>query len=343
MSMKATVGQLARLVKGKIYGNRDTVITGFAGIREARPGDITFLANKRYLPLLSRTKASAVVVDKAIKICQDRLTLPLVLVANPDLAFARLVAHFSPPPPDLARLVHPQAIVSPRAKLGRDVAIQPFAVIQPGAKIGDRTVIYPNVYIGHQAVLGQDCLIYPNVVIRERCLIGDRVIIHSGTVIGSDGFGYATVKGVHHKIPQVGIVKVESDVEIGANVTIDRARFGQTLIGRGTKIDNLVQIAHNVRIGPNSIIVAQAGISGSTRLGKNVTLAGQVGVVGHIRIGNNVTVAGKSVVTKDIPAGAVVSGNPAQPHIRQQRELALIRKLPQIYQAVKDLQRPSRR
>ncbi|MCX5692233.1 MAG: UDP-3-O-(3-hydroxymyristoyl)glucosamine N-acyltransferase, partial [Candidatus Omnitrophica bacterium] len=205
-------------------------------------------------------------------------------------------------------------------------------------EIKDNTILYAGVYVGHHSKIGKDCIIYPYVIIRERVTIGDKVVIHGGTVIGSDGFGFSTVQGVHHRIPQIGTVIIEDDVEIGANVTIDRARFDKTIIKKGTKIDNLVQIAHNVSIGENSIIVAQSGISGSANIGKNVTIAGQSGVIGHISIGDNVVVAAQAGVTKSIPPNTCVSGYPAKPHILAKRIHALTQNLPGLFKKVKQLE-----
>lgn len=331
--MKTTVAQLTHLVKGKLSGNGKTIITGFAGVNEARLGDITFITNSKFLNRLVETRASATLMPDDIK---NSIHLPTIRVKHPDIAFAKIVEYFSPPSIQFSPGIHPTAIISEKVKLDKDVSIQPYVVIQSGSKIGAKTIVYPNVYIGHKVTIGTNCLIYPNVVIREGTIIGNNVIIHSGTVIGSDGFGYTQIGEKRYKIPQNGIVVIEDDVEIGANVTIDRARFNKTIIGKGTKIDNLVHIAHNVIVGENSVIVAQVGISGSTRLGKNVTLAGQVGTVGHISIGDNVVVAGRSVVTKNIPSNMIVSGFPAQPHKKQLHLEACIRKLPEIYRELKN-------
>ncbi len=327
--------EIARWVGGIVVGDGDTPITGICGIREAKPGDLTFVANSKYLPLLETTRASAIITSGEI----EKARLPIIRTDNPSLAFAKLAQLMNPSVQAKPRGVSSKAVVGRRVRLGRGVTILPFAVIEDDVAIGDRTVIHSGCAIGRQARIGNDCLIYPNVSIRERAEIGHRVIIHSGTVVGSDGFGFATVKGIHHKIPQLGTVVIEDDVEIGANVTIDRARFGKTLVGRGTKIDNLVQIAHNVVLGSNCIVVAQAGISGSTTLGSNVVLAGQCGIVGHITVGDNVMVGAQSGVTKSVPANTNVWGCPAKPLARAKRINASVQRLPELTRRLEELQR----
>jgi UDP-3-O-[3-hydroxymyristoyl] glucosamine N-acyltransferase len=235
--------------------------------------------------------------------------------------------------------VHKSALLGKDVKLGKNAALGAYVVVDDGAQIGDNAVIYPGCFIGRQAKIGNNVLIYPNVSIRERVSIGNNVIIHSGTVIGSDGFGFVEVNGKHHKIPQVGTVEICDDVEIGANVTIDRARFDKTVIGRGTKIDNLVQIAHNVVIGENCLIVAQVGISGSTTIGNNVILAGQAGLVGHITVGDKARVTAKSGVIKSIPAGAMFAGYPARPFLENQKSHAHVHNLPKMFDLVKELKK----
>jgi UDP-3-O-[3-hydroxymyristoyl] glucosamine N-acyltransferase len=259
-------------------------------------------------------------------------------VANPSLAFAQLLDKFAPAPIQFASGVHPSAIIGRDVVLGEKVSIQPFVVIEDGAHVGENTVIGAHSYIGHETRLGVDCQIAPRVTVGARCVIGARVIIHSGAVLGSDGFGFEFANGRHVKIPQTGIVQIGDDVEIGANVTIDRARFGRTWIQEGTKIDNLVQIAHNVVIGKHCIIVSQAGISGSTRLGHYVTLAGQVGVVGHIEIGDQAIVAAQSGVTKNVAPKEVVFGYPAIAIRKSKEQLARISRLPKLYARVKKLE-----
>lgn len=331
--MKKTLAEIAKLIDGEVVGDPNVVITGICGIKEAKEGDITFVANSKYYPLMNQTRASAIITSREVK----NASKPIIRTDNPSLAFAKMVSLFAPNEVQYPKGIHSSAIIGKDVKLGENVAIHAYVVIEDKAEIGDNTIIYPFVYIGHYTKIGANCLIYPHVSIRERVSIGNRVCIHSGTVIGSDGFGFATVKGVHHKIPQIGTVVIEDDVEIGANVTIDRARFGRTFIGKGTKIDNLVQIAHNVEIGENSIIVAQTGISGSTIIGKGVTLAGQSGIVGHITIGDNAIVAAQAGVTKSVPPNTCVSGYPAKPHHIAKRINACVQRLPKLFEIVKEL------
>ncbi len=330
-----TLKQIAKLVAGEVVGDESVLITGVCGIKEARAGDLTFVANSKYLHLMEQTQASAVIASRDVPAGPR----PIIRTDNPSLAFAKLAAVLFPAAQQHPRGISPKAVLGKRVRLGKGVAIQPFVVIEEDVVIGDRSVIYAGSYVGRQARIGNDCLIYPNVSIRERVEMGHRVIIHSGTVIGSDGFGFATVKGVHHKIPQVGMVVIEDDVEIGANVTIDRARFGKTVVGKGTKIDNLVQIAHNVVLGSGCILVAQSGISGSTILGNNVVLAGQAGIVGHITIGDNVIVGAQAGVSKSVPANTSVWGYPAKPLAKAKRINAVLQRLPELYKTIDEMRR----
>ncbi len=330
--MDVTLDDLGRLVGGKVTGDGKTVIRAVNGIKDAGPGDITFLANAKYAPLLADTKASAVIVAEGTS-----APIPALAVRNPDLAFGRIAEHLQGPAPRPAPGVHPSAVVAASATLGKNVSIGAGTVVEENASIGDNTVLHAQVYVGRDAVVGADTLVWPQVVIRERCRVGARVILHSGTVIGSDGFGYATDQGVHHKIPQVGIVVVENDVELGANVTVDRARFGRTVIGQGTKIDNLVQIGHNVVLGQGCLLVSQAGIAGSTRLGNYVVMAGQSGLIGHLDIGDQAIITAQSGLTKDVPAGGVMSGSPATDRRTHLKELAALSKLPEALQEIRKL------
>lgn len=330
--MRLSVGEIAKLVEGKVLGDENTIITGISGIKEAQEGDITFLANPRYTSLLATTKASAVIVARDVTDSQRIL----IQTDDPYFAFSKVMGLLASDEIQPPRGIHPTAVIGRDVKIGTDISISAFCVIGDNVEIGDGVTIHPQVYIGHHTKIGRDTLIYSQVTIREKITIGERVIIHSGTVIGSDGFGFAPFKGKHHKVPQLGTVVIGDDVEIGANVTVDRATIGETRIHHGTKIDNLVQIAHNVVIGENSIIVAQTGISGSTVLGKNVVLAGQVGLVGHLTIGDNVKIGAKSGVSKSVPPNTCIMGIPAQVHTREKRIKASLRNLPEL---IKDMQK----
>jgi len=330
--MDVTLNDLAQMLGGTVTGDGKTVIRAVNGIKEAGPGDVTFLANSKYAPLLASTKASAVILAEGAA-----APLPAILVRNPDLAFAKVAEHLSGGAYRPPAGVHPAAIVAAGAVLGKNVSIGAGTVVEDGATIGDNAVLYAQVYVGRGTVIGPDALLYPQVVVREKCRVGARVILHSGTVVGSDGFGYATDGGVHHKIPQVGIVEIEDDVEIGANVAIDRARFGRTVIGRGSKIDNLVQIGHNVSLGKGCLLVSQAGIAGSTRLGNYVVMAGQSGLIGHLDIGDGTIITAQSGLTKDVPPKSVLSGSPASDRRTHLKELAALSKLPEALQEIRKL------
>jgi len=333
--MRKTLREIADIVGGEVLGDADVVITGVCGIREAASGDITFLANPKYLPLLELTRASAVITSREVSSAKK----PLLRTDNPSLAFAKVVSLVAPDDIKHPRGIAPSAVIAASAKIGRNVAVGANAVIEEDVSVADGAIIYPGCFIGYGTTIGAKTLIYSNVSIRERTQIGDRVIIHSGAVVGSDGFGFATIDGVHHKIPQIGTVVVEDDVEIGANVTIDRARFDKTVIGKGTKIDNLVHIAHNVVVGKHCLIAGQAGISGSTVLGDSVILAGQVGLVGHITIGENSVVMAQAGVSKDVPANTMMMGYPAKPHDVYKKVNACVQNLPKLFEKVKELQK----
>ncbi len=331
--MEISLKELAAVVGGEIAGDGSVLIRGVAGIREAREGDITFLADPRYEKFLKTTRASAVITESAF----DGQTRPLVISENAYLSFIKAVEFFVPDKNNYPRTIHPSAVVSDKAIVGSNAGIGACAVIEDGARIGDGTVVLGGSYVGKDTRIGKECLVYPNVTIREEVRIGDRVIIHSGAVIGSDGFGFAKDGEIYRKIPQVGNVVIEDDVEIGANVTIDRAATGTTLVGSGTKIDNLVMIAHNVVIRENCVLVAQVGISGSTEIGKGASVGGQAGVAGHIKIGDGAIVAGKAGVTSDVPPGTKVSGFPAREHSQARRALASLQKLPDLIKKVSEL------
>jgi UDP-3-O-[3-hydroxymyristoyl] glucosamine N-acyltransferase len=336
MEKQKKLSELAAIVEGEVYGDPGAVMTGVADIRSAGSGDITFAASRKYEAMIEMTRASAVIVRKGYEALDDARSY--VMVDNPDVAFAEIVNTFAPSPIDFAPGVHPTAVVSPKAKLAEGVHVGAYAIVEEGVSIGSGTVIYPHVYIGHFTRIGSDCIIYPNATVRERCVMGDRVILHAGSVIGCDGFGYATVGGVRRKIPQTGYVELEDDVEIGANSSIDRARFDKTLIKQGTKLDNLVQIAHNVTIGENGLVSALTGISGSCEIGRNVMIAGEVGTQGHIKIGDNVMIAGRAGVTKDVPSNVAISGYPHMLHEKYRRIQILKKRLPALFERVKNLE-----
>lgn len=329
-----TLKEINNLVGGELEGDGAVIIKGASGIKEAREGDITFLANPKYETLINTSKASAIITSKLMR---KGTSKPIIRVDNPSLAFSKLISFMFQAERRLPKGIHPTAILGKAAHLGKDVSLGPYVVVEDEVEIKDNTTICAGAFVGHGTRVGADTLIYPNVTIREETIIGDRVIIHSGTVIGSDGFGFEEVNGAHQKIPQIGIVVIEDDVEIGACVTIDRARFEKTVIGRGTKIDNLVQIAHNVIIGENSIIIAQAGISGSSKVGKNVIIAGQSGIVGHIELGDNAIVGAQAGVTKSVPKNTFVVGSPAKPHNISKKIFAGWAKLPGLVKEVAEL------
>ncbi len=332
--MTFTLQEIAKITGGELHGDPAGKITGAASLAEAEPGEITFFADPRYASLVQKTRASAVFVPVDFS---ETIPAAQIHVSNPSKAFEQIVLRLAPKPVVFPPGVHPSAIVDPSAKLGARVSVQPYAVIEAGASIGDDTVIGAQTYVGHETVIGPECTIYPHVAIRERTRIGARVIIHSGAVIGADGFGFEFVDGRQRKIQQVGIVQIDNDVEIGANTTVDRARFGRTWIQEGVKIDNLVQVAHNVVIGKHSVIAAQAGVSGSTRLGERVMMAGQVGVIGHIEIGDGTMIAAQSGITKDT-RGGVWFGSPAVPFANAKRQIAWIHRLGKLFARVKAIE-----
>jgi len=334
--MQKKLAELADLIGGVLVGGdaaRDIVISGVTNIEDAGPEDITF-AVPPHLEKAARSRAGAVVVPEEV----TEFARPAVRVANPRAAFARLLELYTPPPA-VERGVHPAAIIGRDVALGQNVAVMAYAVVGDGASIGDNAIIYPHVYIGPGAIIGRDTVIYPNATVREGCRIGERVIIHSAAVIGSDGFGFVTIDGRHRKVPQVGNVVIGDDVEIGANVAIDRATTGSTVIKQGTKIDNLVHIGHNCVIGENCLVVAQTGISGSVTVGNNVTFAGQTGIAGHITIGDNCLFAARAGISGNIPSNSFYAGFPLQPHAEWLRTQGAILKLSEYVKRVRSLER----
>ncbi len=312
-----TLGELAARIGAEIVGDADVRISAIRTLDEAGPGDLSFYHNRKYLEAARTSRAGALLVADAALFSGRNL----IVRRNPYAALGELLELLHPARrPRIGH--HPSAVVDASASVGPDASIGPNAVVAAEAVIGERAVVGPGCVIGHAAVIGEGSVLHANVTVEEGCRIGARCIVHAGAVIGSDGFGFATVDGVHRKIPQVGIVVIEDDVEIGANVCIDRAALGETRIGRGTKIDNLVQVGHNVRVGEHCLLVSQVGISGSTRLGRHVVMAGQSGAVGHLTLADATTVTAKTGVTEDTVPGAMVSGFPSRPHKEWLRALA---------------------
>lgn len=331
-----TVAEIAASVGGEFPPDAASVsITAPAALASAQSGEIAFFAHPRYASDLRTTRASAVLVPKDF---DGETPAVCIRVDNPSAAFTKVTEAFLPAMEVAPPGVHPSASVASGAQIAPDARIEAQAVIEEGAVIGARTVVGAGTFVGRGVSIGEDCLLHPRVVVREHCKLGNRVILHSGAVIGGDGFGYDTRDGRHHKIPQIGSVVVEDDVEIGANSTVDRARFGRTVIGEGTKIDNLVMIAHNVVIGKHCIICAQVGISGSTEIGDYVILAGQAGIVGHIKIGSGVIIGAQSGVSNDVEPKARLVGSPPRPIGEWKRTVVRIDRLPELYARVKKLE-----
>lgn len=331
-----TLRELAELLEAELEGGDHAPITSVAGLREAGPSDLSFLNNPKYAKLLKETRAGAVLVSTS---WQGEHRPPLLRVANPDAAFAKATELFRPAPVRRMPGIAPSAVIAPDALIGKEVHVGENAVIGAGVRIGDRCEIHAGVVIGDQARIGSDGVIHAGAVLREHVILGDRVIIHNNAVIGSDGFGYSVdAAGIRTKVPQVGIVRIGDDVEIGACVCVDRARFGETRIGNGVKIDNLVQIAHNVVIQDHAVIVSQTGISGSSVVGRHAILAGQVGVAGHLTIGDHAVVGAQGGVTKDVSPKTYVWGTPAQPFEHYSKSLAHVARLPKLQQKLSDLE-----
>lgn len=329
--MKLTIAQICELVGGTASGDPTLEVSGLAPAETAGPGDLTFAESREYLDLALRSRAAAVLTSHGLAVQSGQKVI--IRVSNPRVAFARLMERFHPEPIP-APGIHSTAVVDPTAQVDPAAYVGPYCVIGAGAWVGAGAVLFAHVWVGENSRIGEQTRIFPNVSIYPGTRVGRRVRIHSGTVIGSDGFGYVFDNGVHRKIPQVGWVEIGDDVEIGANVTIDRGALGPTVIGAGTKIDNLVQIAHNVRVGEHCLIVAQVGIAGSTRIGDYTTLAGQVGIAGHLSIGSRVIVGAQSGVHQDIPDGQHVLGSPAVPDKQAKRQMIAIQRLPELLRRV---------
>ncbi len=336
MGKEITVKELAALIDGKIVGEENTVLKSLSSLKDAGTGDISFLANKKYTAKAQKTKASVVIAGEDFTE-KPKEGQSFIICKNPNGAFSKAIDFFAPPSIKFTPGIHPQASVAKSAKIGKNVHIGACAVIDEEVEIGDESVVCAGTYVGHFTKIGSKCLIYPNVSIRERCIVGNRVIIHSGTVIGSDGFGFEAGPTGIVKIPQVGIVQIDDDVEIGANCSLDRARFGRTWLKRGVKLDNMVHLAHNVVIGEFSMLIGQSGVAGSTEIGRGVIIAAQAGINGHITIGDGARVAGTAGVLKDVAPGESVVGTPAESPRDFLERITLPKKVQKLSQTVKDL------
>jgi len=331
--MSFTAAELAKQLQGEILGDDSISLTGFAPASTAKPGDLTFAENETFFLKAEQSAASAILIDGNFTSAKK----VLIRVPNARIAFAKVLPLFFPEK-KFAAGIHPTAVVAASAKIDPTAHVGPHCSVGEKVQIGARAILQGGNHIGDNSTIGNNSHLFPNVTIYAQTHIGQRVRIHAGTVIGSDGFGYVFDSGIHRKIPQIGNVIIHDEVEIGANVTIDRGALGPTTIGKGTKIDNLVQIAHNVSIGENCLVIAQVGIAGSTKIGNYVTLAGQAGVAGHLKIGNKVIVAAQSGVMHDIPEGEKWLGAPAQPDRQAKRQLIAVQQLPELIRRVKELE-----
>jgi UDP-3-O-[3-hydroxymyristoyl] glucosamine N-acyltransferase len=332
--LKLSLKKIANLVGGNVIGNDSFIIEGINSLDAATQGEISFFADRKYKESLRKTKASAIIVSEENLLFKG----PQVVVSNPALAYAKVVSIFAPPVPRYPGISE-QAVLHDSARIGKDVSIFPLVYVGEEASIGNDAVLFPGVFIGDRVRIGNGTVVYPNVTILQDCQIGNNVIIHAGTVIGSDGFGFVRDGAVSVKIPQIGTVRIDDDVEIGANSCIDRAALGKTWIKRGVKTDNLVHVAHNVVIGEDTIIVAQAAISGTVHIGSQVIIGGQVGIADHVEIGDRVMIGSQSGVPKSIPSGEVVSGTPAMPHRLWLKTSGIIRRLPQFNEHLRHLEK----
>ncbi len=334
MGISFSLEKLAREVGGTFKGDGSLEITGVASLDAAGEGQLAFVTNARYLQAAAATKASVILCEKEI----PGLPKAFLLAPNPYAVLAKVIALFFPPP-DRPRGIQPGAWVAPTASVHAEASVAAGATVSAGAKVGARSVLYPGVYIGEGAVVGEDCLLYPQVTVREGCVLGNRVILQPGVAIGGDGFGFAPEGEGYRKIPQVGNVVLEDDVELGANVCVDRAALGTTRIGKGTKLDNLIQIGHNVVVGEHTVMAAQTGISGSTHIGSHVVMGGQVGVAGHLKIGDHVTLATRTGVMEDILEKGVYWGSPSADMSKEMKNVAVYRQLPELMKRIRHLEK----
>jgi len=332
--LKLSLKKIASLVGGNVIGNDSFIIEGINSLDAAAQGEISFFADRKYKESLRKTKASAIIVSEENPLFKG----PQVVVSNPALAYAKVASIFAPPVPRYPGISE-QAVLHGSTRIGKDVSIYPLVYVGEEALIGDNVIMFPGVFIGDRVKIGNGTIIYPNVTILHDCQIGKNVIINAGTVIGSDGFGFVRDGPVSIKVPQIGMVQIDDDVEIGANSCIDRAASGKTWIKRGVKTDNFVHVAHNVIIGEDTIVVAQVAISGSVHIGRQVIIGGQVAISDHVEIGDRVMIGSQSGVPKSIPSGEVVSGTPAMPHRLWLKTSGIIRRLPQFNEHLRHLEK----
>jgi UDP-3-O-[3-hydroxymyristoyl] glucosamine N-acyltransferase len=334
--VRKTLRDIGLMLGAKVSGDPEVVIEGLAGLDDAEPGTLTFLADSRQEKQVESTRASAILVSESFDL---EPTIPYLKVKDASAAMILLAERIVQELPRPRPGKHPTAFTGRGVVLGKNTSIGPYAVIEDGTRVGDDAIIHAHCTIGREAVIGAGTILHPRVVVGERCVLGDRVILHPGVVVGADGFGFIQVEGRHKKIPQLGTVEIGDDVEIGANSTVDRARFGKTIVGRGTKTDDHVHIAHNVKIGENCILVAQVGIAGSSVIGDGAIIAGQGGVSDHVNVGKGARLLAVAVALQDVPEGATYSGVPAHDHAENMREWAAIRRLPEILKRLREIEK----
>ncbi len=332
--MDITLGEIASLIGGKLMGDKNTIVSGISSLAEAGPKDISLYTSSKYRDALKRTKAAAILVKEKTDLFEGSQ----ILVENPGLAQAKIAGLFIGGPHKFPGISE-KAFVHKTARIGQGVSIYPFVYVGEDVELGDEVILFPGVFVGNRAKIGKGAVLYPHVIVMDDCVIGEKVILHPGVIIGADGFGFVPDGNKIEKIPQVGVVQIDRDVEIGANTCVDRASLGKTWVKEGVKTDNLVQIGHNVVIGEHSIIVAQAGIAGSVEVGKGVVIGGQVGISDHITIGDGAMIGSQSGIAKSVAPGEIVSGTPAMPHKMWLKTSLIVNKLPELYKQIRELQK----
>jgi len=337
--MKLTLKEIASITGAELNGNENFVIEHLCDLAEPKPDGICYLVSLEKVAVPPGFVTGAIILPLQAKGLPLPIKTNVLYAKDPDWAFTLLVQYWDKQTPKHTPGIHPTAVISPSAKLGKNVSVGAYSVIEEDVVIGDNTVIFPQVYIGKRTQIGNDCILYPQVVVREECVLKNHVILQPGAKIGNDGFGFAFHEGKHHKIPQIGNVILEDDVEIQANSCVDRAKLAHTIVGANTKVDNLVQIAHNVKVGQSCIMCSQVGVAGTTTIGNGVVAAGQVGIVGHVHIGDGVQIGAQSGITNDVPAGQAYFGSPARPMKETLKIMAIENKLPEMYKELKQLKK----